>query len=494
MSDEYFNGEIINNKKIVYLNKEIFSISHKELSLTEDSLYNWESLNSATINLALAILFKVTDNINQAFLYQNDFIKEFLLKKELKISKNMIKNWLKDKSNDILEFDDIIENELDSLYPYKYDAEKQELDIRDTSMTIKYITEKVIEGRIITDPDFQRNVVWNSKQQSTFIESIILNIPLPPIYLNLNSNGEYIIVDGLQRATTFQKFLEIDEKGNGFELSDLKLLKQLNGKRFKELTPLMQTEIKDKKIICYIIRPSVPIKIVYDIFNRINTGGTILTRQEVRNCIYIGSSTVLLSHLANEEYFRKAIDNGISEKRMKDREVILRYLAFQLFNYKEYDGDMDDFLGKTMKRINNIVNSSVDNFKNSEIYLKSYQEEYKEKNIKIFNSIDKIKELIDDFEKVMRMTYEIFEKKNFRFPTSENRGRINIALLESVGYFFSLHSEKFLKNNKSIIKNNFNNLLKNNEYLKAVRTSTSGKKSVQIRFEKAIDILGKGTI
>jgi len=372
------------------------------------------------------------------------------------------------------------------------DAEKEKLDIRDMYMTIKNITEKVIDGIIITDTDFQRNVVWNLKQQSIFIESIILNIPLPPIYLNLNINGEYIIVDGLQRITTLKDFLDIkenkNESGNGFELSNLKLLKQLNGKRFKDLSPLLQTDIKDKKILCYIIRPSVPLKIIYDIFNRINTGGTILNRQEIRNHIYIGSSTILLSYLANEKYFREAIDNGVSGKRMKDREVILRYLAFQLFNYKEYDGDMNDFLDKAMEKINSIVN-------NNKIYLKKNNIEYEKEKIKTLYSIDKIKQLIDNFKKVMKITYDFFEKKNFRLPTLANdRGRINIALLESVGYFFSLHSEEFLKNNKSIIKNNFDDLLRDNEYLKAVRTSTSGKKSVQIRFEKAIDILGKGTI
>jgi len=498
MEDKLFEGREEKNKKIVYLNDKVFFIENKELSLNKDTSYEWGNLNSSTMNLALAILFEVTENINEAFIYQNDFIENFLLQKKLKLYTSTIRKWLKNRDNDILELDNIIENESDSLYPYSFDAEKEELDIRDTSMTIKDITEKVIEGTIITDPDFQRNVVWTSIQKSTFIESIILNIPLPPIYLNLNNKGEYIIVDGLQRTTTLKEFLALEkdinkENGNGFELSNLKLLKQLNGKKFRDLSPLLQTEIKDKKILCYIIRPSVPMKIVYDIFNRINTGGTILNRQEIRNCIFIGPSTILLSHLAEEKYFKNAIDNGVSGKRMKDREVILRYLAFQLFNYKEYNGDMDDFLGKAMKQINSIVNNSVNNFQNSEIYLRKNNKEYKREKIKTLCSIKKIKKLISDFEKVMKISYKIFKKNNFRFPTSENRGRINIALLESVGYFFSRHSEDFLINNQSIIKQNFETLLNDSEYMGAVRTSTSGKKSVQTRFEKAIDILGKGT-
>ena len=502
MQDNFFEGKEEENKKIVYFNDKVFFIENKELSLNKNSSYEWGNLNLFTMNLALAILFEVSKNTNEAFVYQNDFIKEFLLnkkKKNFKIYEFTIKKWLENRDNDILELDNIIENESDSLYPYSFDVEKEKLDIRDTSMTIKDITEKVIEGTIITDPDFQRNLVWDSSQKSTFIESIILNIPLPSIYLNLNNKGEYIIVDGLQRTTTLKEFLALEkdinkESGNGFELSDLKLLKQLNGKKFRDLSPFLQTEIKDKKILCYIIRPSVPMKIVYDIFNRINTGGTILNRQEIRNCIFIGPSTILLSHLAEEKYFREAIDNGVSGKRMRDREVILRYFAFQLFNYKEYNGDMDDFLGKAMKKINSIVNNSVSNFQNSEIYLRKNNKEYKREKIKTLCSINKIKKLIDDFEKVMKISHKIFGNKNFRFSTSENRGRINIALLESVGYFFSQYSEEFLLKNRNIIENNFEILLEDFDYIVAVRTSTSGVRSVQTRFEKAIDILGKGTI
>lgn len=92
-------------------------------------------------------------------------------------------------------------------------------------------------------------------------------------------------------------------------------------------------------------------KVVYDIFERVNTGGTQLNRQEIRNCIFAGKATKLLKKLSEQEYFKQAIDYGFSPKRMKDRELILRYLAFKIFDDNEdYQGDMSDFIEEAMKK------------------------------------------------------------------------------------------------------------------------------------------------
>jgi len=209
-----------------------------------------------------------------------------------------------------------------------------------------------------------------------------------------------------------------------------------------------------------LIKPSVPVKVVYDIFNRINTGGTKLERQEVRNCIFSGKSTKLLKQLSEKQYFIKAIDNGVSPKRMKDREVILRYLAFKLFDYeKDYQGDMSDFVERDMKKINLMDDGEIEILEN-------------------------------DFERVMNLTCEFFGTKNFRLPSGKNRGRINIAIFESVCYFFSKMSEKFLQYHKKSIQDNFIKLLENPEYFDAIRYSTSSKSKVTTRFKLAQDILG----
>jgi hypothetical protein len=341
---------------------------------------------------------------------------------------------------------------------YSYDPTQADIYIREEHQTIFDLLRKYDNGKLIIQPDFQRNVVWELDKKSKFIESVILNFPLPPWYLNQTKEGKLIIVDGLQRTTALHEF--VNDK---FKLSGLEALTRLNGYTFSELKKLpgdYQTRIEDKKLYIYFIKPSVPVKVVYDIFNRINTGGTKLERQEVRNCIFSGKSTKLLKQLSEKEYFIKAIDNGVSPKRMKDREVILRYLAFKLFDYEnDYQGDMSDFVERAMKKINLMDDRDIDLLKN-------------------------------DFERVMNLTFDFFGSKNFRLPSGQNRGRINIAIFESVCYFFSAMSDNFLELHKKSIQDNFIKLLETPEYFDAIRYATSSKSKVSNRFKLAQNILG----
>lgn len=340
---------------------------------------------------------------------------------------------------------------------YPYDPTGTDIEIREEAWTVFELIRKLKRGDLII-PDFQRNVVWSPKQQSQFIESIILNFPLPHFYFNQTTEGKLIIVDGLQRTTTLSQFLNDD-----FELQELNALPVLIGSSFENLEKKHQVQIEDKKLLVYKIMPSVPLTIVYDIFNRINTGGTQLNRQEIRNCIFNGQSTDLLKEIAQQEYFKQAIGKGISPKRMKDQEAILRYLAFKIFDYKQdYKGDMSDFLENAMRKLN------------------------------LMSSIE-LNLLQEDFKRVMILTYDFYKGKNFRFPTATTRGTINIAILESVAHFFSSVSDVFLKQHKRKIIKNFKELLDNEDYKNAVRFSTGDRFKVQTRFEKAKEILGKTT-
>ncbi len=363
-------------------------------------------------------------------------------------------------NNDVIEaFDDTEDEGKSGLYPY--DPTQADIDIRESPHSIFELMRKYNDGRLIVDPEFQRsNVVWTPEQKSKFIESVILNFPLPPFYVSETREGKYIIVDGLQRTTALHEFMT-DE----FRLKELEALAHLNGKNFSDLKIMSgayQTKIEDKKIMLYVLRPSVPMEVVYDLFNRVNTGGTPLERQEIRNCIFIGKATKLLKELSESDDFKKAIDNGISPDRMKDREAVLRYLAFKIFNYKkDYQGDMSAFLEKTMRTINKM-------------------------------SDEEISELKTDFKRVMQLTYDFFNSRNFRVPLigKTTRGRINIAVLESVGYFFSQQSDDFLHQNKETIIKNFEYILKNIDYLNAVQRNTNGKTRVDTRFYLAQEILG----
>lgn len=346
-------------------------------------------------------------------------------------------------------------------YPFG-DPTKVDVDIREDKMSIFQYMRDYDRKRLIIDPAYQRNFVWKPEQMSRFIESILLGFPLPPFYVNQTVENKLVIIDGLQRTTTLHRFVK-----NEFALEGLKTLPDINGKEFSELPESYQAKIEDKNIQLYILKPSTPIEVVYELFDRINTGGTQLEAQEVRNGIFLGKATDLLAELAAEDYFRKAIDNGVSPKRMKDREVVLRYLAFKIFDYqKDYQGDLGEFLESAMKKINTNMGE------------------------------EEIEMLKQDFKRVMKLTYEFFGNRNFRFPVFDKagnqttRGFINTSMLESVSYFFSINSDEFLKKHKAQIIQNFETLINHKEYREATRTSTGSKANVMTRFTLAQEILG----
>ncbi|MDL2242066.1 DUF262 domain-containing protein, partial [Bacteroidales bacterium OttesenSCG-928-L03] len=272
---------------------------------------------------------------------------------------------------------------------YPYDPAYSDIEIGDTPFSIFEYLRQLDKGKIVIQPDFQRNQVWKNIQKSKFIESILLNFPLPPIYLNETVESNYIVIDGLQRSTTLKEFYYGTLRLNGLEA-----LPKYNGFYYKDLPETLQSKFEDKKLTIFILKPSTPMVVIYDLFNRINTGGTQLNRQEVRNCIFIGKSTLLLKELSEKTYFKKAISNGVSDRRMKDREVVLRYIAFRWFDYKtEYIGNMSDYIETVMKRINKMQEADIQKMR-------------------------------VDFKKVMRQSLSIWGNRNFRIPTNSTRGTI----------------------------------------------------------------------
>jgi hypothetical protein len=365
-----------------------------------------------------------------------------------------------ENSEKIIETDEdtLLEDQKDdggSIYPF--DPINENIEISETPFSIFEYLRQLNRGKINIHPEFQRNSVWKEEQKCKFIESVLLNFPLPPIYLNETMEATYIVIDGLQRSTTLQEYY-----ANEFALSRLEALPSYNGKKYSDLPEKLQSKFENKKLSTFILKPSTPTVVIYDIFKRINTGGTQLNRQEVRNCIFIGKATELLKDLANEKCFQKAVDYGVGSRRMKDREIVLRYLAFRWFDYKaEYTGEMGDFIESAMRRINKF-------------------------------SDDKINEMKDDFRRVMQMAFRIWDRANFRIPTEATRGTINTAVLETVCNYLSVNSDEYIMKNIQIIKKNYSDLIKHPAYNDAVTKSTGNKTRVLNRFNLVFEILNKG--
>ena len=271
---------------------------------------------------------------------------------------------------------------------------------------------------LVIDPDFQRNAVWESRQKMELVESVLMGIPIPVMYLFEMRDGTKQVVDGRQRITALLDFLN-----NKFALKELNILRKLNGKFFKDLDLKLQGIFEDYQLFFYIIQPPTPERVKYDIFDRVNRGGTNLNSQEMRNALYRGMATDLIKEIAESKAFKKVTGHGISPKRMKDRYVALRAVAFYFYERQilidpdtkqplVYKSDIDDYLAKTM------------------IFLNKYLDKEKKET------------LVRLFEKAYERIFDLLGEDAFRFESTGSKRRpINMPLMESLTLLFLLNED-----------------------------------------------------
>lgn len=180
-------------------------------------------------------------------------------------------------------------------------------------------------------PNFQRQYVWSDKLASKLIESVLLNVPIPPCYLSENEDNELDVIDGQQRIYSLYRFLN-----NEFKLSGLEALTELNGQRFFELTSKEQRKIKTHTLRCVVITNESHPEIKFDVFERLNTNTSPLNAQELRNCVARGTLNDLLGELSYDERWLKIRGRRLPDKRLADEEIILRYFAFRSLGLENY--------------------------------------------------------------------------------------------------------------------------------------------------------------
>jgi len=349
-------------------------------------------------------------------------------------------------AEDIEDIDDFTEEESED---FRYSITSYGADY-----TVDRIVTRLDSGKILI-PKFQRKYVWNIKEASRFIESLILGLPVPGVFFTQEkSTGKMLVIDGQQRLLSLQKFYKGRFNSQIFKLKGVQA--DLEGKSIDELSPSDKDRLDDTVIHATVIKQDSPdddTSSIYMVFERLNTGGMKLLPQEIRSCIYHGPFNEMLSNLSENETWKKiyAADN----KRLKSEELILRFFALYE-SWSDYSKGLKGFLNHYMESNQNISDS-------------------------------KQAELSKLFEDSIDLIYQIANGNGFRL--SKN---LNAAVFDSVMIAITQLIQSGCTIQIETLKERYQSLLKDSEYLRCVESNTASEASVKDRINKAIDIIVNG--
>jgi hypothetical protein len=218
-------------------------------------------------------------------------------------------------------------------------------------------------------PDYQRLFQWSEGAQSRFIESLLLEMPVPPIYVIEGEEGRYQLIDGLQRISSYLHLrgeleaLHLDppiQRGHKLTLSDCDIVEDLNGKTFESLGTALQIRLKRAFVRVEVVRKGSDARFKYHMFKRLNTGGEILSAQQLRNCtirLLDARFNNFVIESSRTESFAHTTEIISSQQRLEafDQELVLRFFALK--NYRQhFKHDVGDFLTEYMERVSDSQN------------------------------------------------------------------------------------------------------------------------------------------
>ena len=355
-----------------------------------------------------------------------------------------------------LELDDDVSARVDNP---RYKAE--EIYVENKPFSLSTIIELINDGDLEISPSFQRRFVWDKTRQSKLIESILLGLPLPSIYLSQYSDGRLTIVDGLQRITTIKRFM--DDK---LVLCNMEYFKGCNGRTYSELKdvlPLLQyRRIRQTQIMCFVIDYRSPAALKFDLFRRLNTGGKALSDQEIRNCLSRPHVQNLLADMITTDEFALATNHSVKDTRMAAQESALRFIYF----YGEYT--IDNPIGSYDGVMSNALDAYIEKL-----------------NGKSVEELEPYKRL---FRKSLQMSYDLFGDQAFRKidHSSKKKNAVNKSLMLIITVLLAKHYDKY-KDKVSegvMLINELADLLMTDQTLsKMITTSTTHKASIKYVME-----------
>lgn len=246
-----------------------------------------------------------------------------------------------------------------------WEKKQRELVTSVVDYNLGTLADLVTEGTINLDPKYQRRFRWDDIKKSKLIESFLMNVPVPPIFLNEDAYGQYSVIDGKQRLMAVKEFLR-----GRLKLKGLKVFSDINDHTYDELPTKLKTVIKTRPILrsIIILRQSDE-DVKFEVFQRINTGGVNLNAQEIRNSTYPGAFNDLILELSENKLFHKLL--GVKKKQsaiyqeMRDAELVLRFLTFRN-NWQTFRGGMkrhmDQFMANNQYTDPTGISTSRDDF------------------------------------------------------------------------------------------------------------------------------------
>lgn len=354
------------------------------------------------------------------------------------------------------EFDEIFEQEQEEDYKVDISEEKRIVNSKQYDFGVKYVVDLIKEGKIILDVPFQRKRIWQPKRSSVFIESLLLDVPIPPIYLAEDSKGKWLVIDGLQRLMSIEKYYD-----NVIGLIGITTLDKLEKMKYKDLPSNYKSRLDDSLLRVNVISNKSDPSIKYDIFMRLNQGAMTLNYQELRNCMFRGSFNDMLKELcASNKTFQQILKEKEPHKRYQDVEMILRYFAFSdnfeydkcnhKYKINNYKGKMVNFLNDYLGQKQNVHSGVIDNYK-----LK--------------------------FNETIKKVVEIFGvDQAFRDISTKN-----VRVYKTIADFIMLSVERMSENNVKDMKDKMPNILKS--FLKKNRDLISNKTTDTVVVNERID-------
>lgn len=364
------------------------------------------------------------------------------------------------------------------------DNDKRKLYVDKVDKSTSDLFRMIIEGELNLQPDYQRRFVWDIKTMSKFIESLLLAIPIPTIFLAENSDDTFEVIDGQQRLTTIFAFMKSKLDANDIDrlpknlreldvltLNSLETLKQFNKKSYFDMID-MQRKFNNVSLPVVIIKKDSTEDIKYDIFSRINSGAIKLNSQELLNVMYRGKLIESLNIVSQEEKIDQLFgERPVLKKRFGYHEILLRAKVIEGFidgndwKLNKIEVKNKNNLNKEYRVYNGRLNTAILD------YLKEFR-----------NDSEEATKLIEFVRDSSEKVYTVFGENAFIRISKQGSTSINKTIAELQLVVLSKIPKNIVIENKELIKKSFGEFLDNvdeNIFLRGTNNTTN----VERRYE-----------